>query len=177
MEAMGCFFDDKSTPVRKYCGGTFLIARNFPYGPSSSMCDLASQQDRLISRCFMLDDLQFRILKKIAPGDPQTMNGSSYEGKSKVGVYLGDDLVKLTLDKTVIDFGCRGGADSIDLARFGAKKVIGIDIRQSVLDIAKDKAAAAGGSLRVHDEHGHEGRRDHLSLDAFEHFDDPWGDS
>jgi SAM-dependent methyltransferase len=122
----------------------------------------------------MLDQLQFRILKKIAPGDPQTMSGSSYEGKSKVGVYMGDDLVKLTRDKTVIDFGCGGGADSIDLARFGAKKVIGIDIRQSVLDIAKDKAVAAGLEDLCEFTMSTDTKADAIiSLDAFEHFEDP----
>jgi SAM-dependent methyltransferase len=122
----------------------------------------------------MLDQLQYRILKKIAPGDPQTMEGSSYEGKSKVGVYLGEGLLELVRDKTVIDFGCGEGADSVDLAQLGAKKVIGIDIRQSVLDKAKAKAAAAGLEERCEFATSTDTKADTIvSLDAFEHFGDP----
>ena len=122
----------------------------------------------------MLDQLQFRILKKIAPGDPQAMAGSAYEGKSKVGVYLSDGLLDLVRDKTVIDFGCGEGADSVDLARFGAKKVIGIDIRQSVLDKAKANAAAAGVGECCEFVTSTETKGDMIvSLDAFEHFGDP----
>src|ERR1035437_6126791 len=96
----------------------------------------------------MLNDLQYRILRKIAPGTPQTMSGSAYDGKSKVRVSLGDDLMALIKDKTVIDFGCGDGLATLDLARGGAKKVIGLDIRQSILDQATSNAAAAGLSDR-----------------------------
>ena len=122
----------------------------------------------------MLDDLQFRILKKIAPGDPQTMSGSSYEGKSKVGVYLGPALADLVRDKTVIDFGCGEGADTLDLARLGAKKAIGVDIRLPFLERAKQRAAAEGLDDRCEFGTSTNTKADVvISIDAFEHFADP----
>jgi hypothetical protein len=57
----------------------------------------------------MLNDFQYRMLEIIAPGEPQKMNGSAYDGKSKIGVLLGDDFLTLVRDKTVIDFGCGNG--------------------------------------------------------------------
>lgn len=122
----------------------------------------------------MLDDLQFRILKKIAPGTPQTMAGSAYDGKSKVGVYMGSGLEELVRDKVVIDFGCGEGGDSIDLARLGAKKVIGLDILQHALEKARNKATAAGLQDRCEFVTKTDTKADVIiSLDAFEHFSDP----
>jgi hypothetical protein len=53
----------------------------------------------------MLDEIQYQVLKTIAPGEPP-VNASSYQGKSKVGVYLGQKFLEGLKDKTVIDFGC-----------------------------------------------------------------------
>ena len=102
------------------------------------------------------------------------MNASAYEGKSKIGVYMGENFLNLMQDKTVIDFGCGEGGASVDLARNGAKKVIGIDIRQDVLDKAKSKAAAAGLDDRCEFTMTTDTKADAIvSIDAFEHFDDP----
>lgn len=122
----------------------------------------------------MLNDLQYRLLKKIAPGEPHTMNGSAYDGKSKIRVSLGDDLLTLIRDKTVIDFGCGDGVATLDLARHGAKKVIGLDIRQSVLDKAISYAEAAGLGECCEFTTSTDTRAEVIvSLDAFEHFGDP----
>ena len=121
----------------------------------------------------MLDSLQYRILRKIAPAEPPA-NASAYEGKSKIGVYMGENFLNLMRDKTVIDFGCGEGGASVDLARHGAKKVIGIDIRQDVLDKAKSKAVAAGLDDRCEFTMKTDTKADAIvSIDAFEHFDDP----
>ena len=42
--------------------------------------------------------------------------------------------------KMVIDFGCGEGDDSIEMVRRGAGRVIGIDIRNDVLNVARQKA-------------------------------------
>ena len=122
----------------------------------------------------MLNNLQYRVLTKIAPHEPQTMSGSTYDGKSKIGVLLGSDLLALIRDKTVIDFGCGDGVATLDLARHGARKVIGIDIRQHALDEAVRHAADAGLSNCCEFSTGTSTKADVIiSLDAFEHFGDP----
>ena len=40
-------------------------------------------------------------------------------------------------DKTILDFGCGHGALSIEIAQSGAKKVIGIDVNNELIEIAK----------------------------------------
>jgi SAM-dependent methyltransferase len=122
----------------------------------------------------MLDDLQYRILRKIAPVAPRTMEGSAYDEKSKIRVSLGDDLLGLIQDKTVIDFGCGDGVATLDLARYGARKVIGLDILENALAKATTNAAAAGFSDRCEFSTTTETQADVIvSLDAFEHFGDP----
>jgi len=122
----------------------------------------------------MLDDLQYQILTKIAPAAPHTMDGSSYDGKSKIRVLLGDDLLTLIRNKTVIDFGCGDGFATLDLARHGAAKVIGLDIRQRALDQATALAAREGLSGCCEFSTHTDTKADVIiSLDAFEHFGDP----
>jgi SAM-dependent methyltransferase len=122
----------------------------------------------------MLNDLQYRILRKIAPGAPQTMNGSAYDGKSKIRVSLGDDLLTMIQDKTVIDFGCGDGVATLDLARHGAKKVIGLDILENALRQATRNAENAGlGALCEFTTSTETKAEVIVSLDAFEHFGDP----
>jgi SAM-dependent methyltransferase len=122
----------------------------------------------------MLNDLQYRILRKIAPNTPHTMDGSAYDGQSKIRVSLGDDLLTMIRDKTVIDFGCGDGVATLDLARHGAKKVIGLDIIKSALDKATNNAAAAGFADRCEFSTSTNTKADVIvSLDAFEHFGDP----
>jgi len=123
----------------------------------------------------MLDDLQYRILRKISPGvPPATVDGASCEGRPKVGVLLGDDFLKMIQDKTVIDFGCGEGAEALDIARHGAKKVIGLDIRPQALERARGRAIAAGLDDRCEFSTSTNTKAEViLSLDAFEHFADP----
>jgi SAM-dependent methyltransferase len=122
----------------------------------------------------MLNDLQYRILRKIAPGDPHVMEGSAYDGKSKIQVSLGDDLLTMVRGKTVIDFGCGDGLATLDLARHGAKKVIGLDILKHALDKATSNAAAAGLADCCEFTTSTDTKADVIiSLDAFEHFGDP----
>jgi SAM-dependent methyltransferase len=122
----------------------------------------------------MLNDLQYRVLRRIAPGAPQTMNGSAYDGKSKIRISLGDDLLTLIRDKTVIDFGCGDGVATLDLARHGAKKVIGLDILRNALDKATSNAAAAGLANCCEFSTSTNTKAEVIvSLDAFEHFGDP----
>lgn len=124
----------------------------------------------------MLTELQYRLLRKIAPDEPRGMDGSAYEGKSKLRITLGDDMLALIRNKVVIDFGCGEGLETLDLVRQGASSVIGLDIRNSVLDKAARNAEAAGLNERCVFSTSTDVKADVIvSLDAFEHFEDPAG--
>lgn len=76
--------------------------------------------------------------------------------------------------KTIVDFGCALGAGTIEMALNGAGRVIGVDIRQDCLEIARKDAAAAGvASMCAFKDRITEPVDAIVSLDAFEHFDDP----
>jgi len=92
----------------------------------------------------MFTTLQYRILKRISPGSPDCCTGSVYVGKSKLAILLGDDFLSKISGKTIIDFGCGEGAEAIEMAQRGAKRVIGIDIREDLLQKARQKALTAG---------------------------------
>jgi SAM-dependent methyltransferase len=76
--------------------------------------------------------------------------------------------------KVVIDFGCGEGSDALEIARRGARRVIGIDIRENMLDVARRKAVDAGLEDRCEFTTSKCERADLItSIDAFEHFDNP----
>jgi SAM-dependent methyltransferase len=87
---------------------------------------------------------------------------------------LGDELLRSIPGKTVIDFGCGGGADAIELARNGAHRVIGLEIREEALSTARQKAVAAGVADVCQFARTTTQLADIVvSVDAFEHFADP----
>ena len=72
----------------------------------------------------------YRILKRISPiGDGSSMDGSAYADKSKLETLLGPRIWAEIADKVVIDFGCGEGAEAIEMARRGARRVIRVDIQ------------------------------------------------
>ncbi len=124
----------------------------------------------------MLTDIQYRILKRISPGAPGCCSGSVYQNKSKLAVQMGDDIFTRIEGKVVVDFGCGEGSDAVELAGKGAKRVIGIDIREDVLQTARQKALGAGvQDTCVFVTSTNELADVVISMDAFEHFADPAG--
>jgi SAM-dependent methyltransferase len=124
----------------------------------------------------ILTNLQFRILKKISPGEPGCCSGAAYEGKSKLKILMGADFFSRVAGKTVIDFGCGEGRDAVEMAQNGAGRVIGLDIREDVLSAARASAARGGVShLCAFVTSTEESADAIVSLDAFEHFGDPAG--
>ena len=122
----------------------------------------------------MLTELQYRLLKRISPGPPGCGSGSVYQGKSKLAVQLGEDILSRIADKVVIDFGCGEGADAVEMAAKGAKRVIGIDTREDVLQKARAKARRAAVQDRCFFATSTNELADIVvSMDAFEHFADP----
>lgn len=123
----------------------------------------------------VLDSLQYHILRSIVPPKSKGDRPSSYGGqKSKLSILMGGAFFSSIAGKTVVDFGCGEGAEAIEMARKGAARVIGIDIREDVLNIARKNAEAAGVQDRcVFGTSATELADVIVSLDAFEHFGRP----
>jgi SAM-dependent methyltransferase len=87
---------------------------------------------------------------------------------------MGQEFFDRIKGKVVLDFGCGEGADAVEIAGRGATRVIGIDMREDVLQVARQKAVKAG----VEDTCSFVTATNELadivvSMDAFEHFADP----
>ena len=122
----------------------------------------------------MLTSVQCRILKRISPRAPDCCSGCVYKGKSKLAVLMGDEFFTRIAGKVVIDFGCGEGVEAVEMAGKGAKRVIGIDIREDVLQVARQKALDAGVQNSCFFASSTKELADVVvSLDAFEHFADP----
>jgi len=123
---------------------------------------------------FIGGELGYKLLKrlvKVSAGNDVT---TAYDGKSKIEVFFGPEIWKELADKTVIDFGCEGGIESVDMAQHGVRKVIGIDIREPALEGARARAKEAGVDDRCLFTTRYDEKVDVvISLDAFEHFGDP----
>src|ERR1022692_4154602 len=86
----------------------------------------------------MLTGIQYRILKRISPRAPDCCSGSAYEGKSKLAVLMGDEF-----------FTKIAGAEAVEMAGRGAQRVIGIDIREDLLQAARQKALSTVSKILV----------------------------
>jgi SAM-dependent methyltransferase len=119
----------------------------------------------------------YKLAKNLCrDGETGYCDGSAYDNKSKLEILLGKDIWAEFENRTVIDFGCGGGADAIEIAKRGAKRVIGLDIRENALQEAKERAAKQGvESICSFSASATEKADLILSVDAFEHFDDPLG--
>lgn len=104
------------------------------------------------------------------------MNGSVYEHRSKLMVLLGEQFLSELRGLSVIDFGCGEGEEAIEMARAGASRVFGLDIRPEVLQRAANRAQEAGVADRCRFGTACTERADVVvSIDSFEHFADPAG--
>jgi len=122
----------------------------------------------------MLTALQYRILKRLGPRDTESAGESAVVGERKLERLLGDWLLSEIPGKRVIDFGCGGGSEAVALAQRGAAFVTGLDIRPHLLEIAAEKARAAGvAGLCRFCEKPSEPADLIVSIDSFEHFEDP----
>lgn len=116
---------------------------------------------------------QYGFLKRISPGE-NASEESFYKGRSKLNVQFGQAFLDEVRGKVVIDFGCGEGAQTIELAKAGACLVIGLDIREEQLERARMAAQEAGVSKSCQFATSTSVRADIVvSLDSFEHFEDP----
>jgi SAM-dependent methyltransferase len=89
---------------------------------------------------------------------------------------LGEKLLAKIHGKTVIDFGCGEGAEAIEMAQRGANRVVGLDIREDLLQRARQKAVSAGvQNVCLFASATLEPADIIVSIDCFEHFADPAG--
>ncbi len=117
----------------------------------------------------------YYILKRISKdGESGYMDGSVYANKSKLETLLGSQFWREIENKTVVDFGCGAGAEAVEIAERGASKVIGIDIQEGLLEIARQHATRAGVNERcVFSTHTAERADVIVAIDSFEHFAAP----
>lgn len=122
----------------------------------------------------MLTNLEYHLLKRIAPREPTHMSGAAYQAKGKATVLLGEALMHRVQGKIVIDFGCGDGMEVIEFANEGAARVIGIDIREGALHRARQNASAANVSAVCEFCQETSAIADIIvSLDSFEHYNNP----
>jgi SAM-dependent methyltransferase len=125
----------------------------------------------------MLTGLQYRLLKRIAPGEPTQMSGAAYRDRSKLAVLLGEDLLDRIRNRDVLDYGCGSGAEAVEMAQ-AARSVYGLDVVPRLLEQAAARARDAGVS--AHCAFGSVPPAQPVdvivSLDSFEHFPDPAGE-
>ncbi len=122
----------------------------------------------------MLTDIQYRILKRIAPAAQMTYDEHAYAGKSKLAAVMGDEFLKEIVGRTVVDFGCGEGTEALEMARRGARRVIGVEIRDDLIQAANERAHDQGLADRcIFVLSTRETADIVVSVDAFEHFSDP----
>ena len=119
-------------------------------------------------------EAQYKLLRRIAPTPPTTMDGSAFALKGKLPTLLGDAFLEEVKGKTVLDFGCGEGAEAVEMALAGAERVIGLDIQASLLARARTRAKEAGVEHRCNFCTETSEPADLItSIDAFEHFGEP----
>jgi 2-polyprenyl-3-methyl-5-hydroxy-6-metoxy-1,4-benzoquinol methylase len=118
-------------------------------------------------------NLQVSILRTLVNPIPLPL-ATVYDGRSKIETLLGKELLSSVKDKVVIDFGCGYGFQSIELAQAGARRVIGLEISPDCLAAAPENARKAGVAERCEFRESTGEQADAVvSLDCFEHYEDP----
>src|SRR6185437_460389 len=125
-------------------------------------------------------EIGYRILRTLRPpkGDGAAVSTVDYGLPYSVTLrnLLGKEWEAALRGQTVIDFGCGQGRGSVEMAQRGAGHVIGIDIRADRLAMAEQLAQEAGVQGSCEFVSSTEATGDlAVSIDAFEHFDDPGG--
>lgn len=97
----------------------------------------------------------------------------SYVGAGKLQALFGPRLLERLRNRTVLDFGCGQGREAIEMARYGATEVIGIDIREEWLVAARAYQSFSGVANCRFVEHYDVPVDVITSIDSFEHFSQP----
>jgi SAM-dependent methyltransferase len=98
----------------------------------------------------------------------------AYKGRSKLEALLGAGIWDELAGRTVLDFGCGQGMEAVEMAERGAARVVGVDIREEWLHLARARADEACVSERcTFTQDWSEPVDTILCVDGFEHFSDP----
>jgi SAM-dependent methyltransferase len=98
----------------------------------------------------------------------------AYAGRSKLETLMGPGIWDRLCGRTVLDFGCGCGTEAAEMVEHGAARVIGVDIDQESLEQARAQARERGVDDRTVFARTSDEPVDFIvSLDAFEHFQDP----
>src|SRR5437773_6316588 len=95
----------------------------------------------------LLTRFQIDVLRRLAPPVPVPLK-TVYDGKSKLAATFGEKFLQLVGGRTVMDFGCGNGLEVIEIAKAGAKLVVGVEIDEPLLLTAQRNAEQAGVSDR-----------------------------
>ncbi len=122
--------------------------------------------------------LGYKLLQAVAPREKfleaEPAKSHPEWETSKLKQFFGVDFFDVIHQKTVIDFGCGAGFESLEMARKGAGRVIGLDIQKDLLESASRNAVDAGLADRCEFRSDTSELADIIvSKDAFEHFADP----
>jgi SAM-dependent methyltransferase len=119
--------------------------------------------------------LALGILRIVAPTPAASGASAEPEHDVKLERDFTPEFLASLEGKTVIDFGCGDGLQAVTLAhRIPGCRIIGLDIQPRMLRRAARRAREAGVADRcVFAQSTHERADVILSIDAFEHFDDP----
>jgi SAM-dependent methyltransferase len=99
---------------------------------------------------------------------------AAYATRSKLEVLLGPGIWNEVAGREVLDFGCGPGLEAVAMAKRGAGRVIGIDIREKWLRQARARAEEAGVADRCEFHPTWNQPVDVIvCVDCFEHFADP----
>ncbi|MBI4335793.1 MAG: class I SAM-dependent methyltransferase [Candidatus Omnitrophica bacterium] len=116
----------------------------------------------------------YLILRAISPKNLPSNRIDVNESGAGLGKLFGEEFFGLIQGKTVIDFGCGAGNEAVEMAIKGAGKVIGIDIREKYLSIARGLANKNSVADRCMFTASADELADIIiSKDCFEHFSDP----
>lgn len=120
-------------------------------------------------------DIGYNILKLLDYHDrtQKISNNELSPRESKIKQHFGDKWIRTIANKHVLDFGCGAGDDALDIAEAGAARVVGVDIRERVLEKGRREASRRGltnvdfitATSDIFDVI--------ISMDAMEHFADP----
>ena len=126
---------------------------------------------------FIGGKLGYGVLKRLgSTGFEEVVDKGSYVGRSKLDALLGAGFWDDIKGKAVIDFGCGAGAQAVEMAQRGAARVIGVDIVERHLAVARESAMQAGVDARcVFAVSSAEPVDVIVAVDSFEHFSDPEG--